>query len=208
MQSRTRRLWERQDRHPGDRARLFRAVGAAVAAERVLYPGCFVDVAASFVFPSVTYVDSDRRAAEFFAETAGVREIVASHAGAGAEPTIRFVPGDYTHDLGLSEGGYDLLVSLYAGFVSEHCTRYLRVDGTLLVNPSHGDAARASIDPRYRLTGVVQSRSGAYRVSTADLDSYLVPRSPVEVTPELLHRTGRGVAYTRSAFAYLFERVA
>ena len=78
---------------------------------------------------------------------------------------MRFIGADYTDPLGLDDGGFDLLISMYAGFISEHCTRYLRVGGTLLVNPSHGDAAMASIDPRYRLTGVVTSRSGGYSVT-------------------------------------------
>lgn len=56
---------------------------------------------------------------------------------------------------------FDLLISLYAGFVSEHCTCHLRNGGLLLVNSSHGDAAMASIDDRYRLVGVVSSRAGA-----------------------------------------------
>ena len=91
--------------------------------------------------------------------------------------------------------------------MSEHCTRYLRPGGTLLVNPSHGDVALASIDSRYELSGVVMSRAGDYRVTTADLDQYLVPKKPVEITTELIERTGRGVAYTKPAFAYLFRRV-
>lgn len=53
----------------------------------------------------------------------------------------------------------------YAGFISEPCTRYLRVGGDLLVTPSHGDGAMATFDPRYELSGVVVSRDGDYRVS-------------------------------------------
>lgn len=206
--ARTFELWARQDQHEGDRWRLFRAVAEAIEARSILYPGSFVDVAPSFVFPSVTYVDSDRRAAAFFADREGVLEIIARHAGAPEHPEVRFIHADYTSDLGLPEGGFDLLVSLYAGFVSEHCTRYLRVGGALLVNPSHGDAAMASIDARYELEGVVLSRAGRYRVSRASLDSYLLPKkSGVEVTRDLLHRTGRGIPYTKSPFAYLFRRI-
>ncbi len=207
MRSLTRDLWAKQDQHPGDRARLFRVVGTAVDAATVLYPGSYVDIAPSFVWPSVTYVDSDRRAAKFFDDTDGVHEILA---GAGFRPSdrrVRFVHGDYTEDLGLAEGSYDLLLSLYAGFVSEHCTRYLRVGGSLLVNPSHGDAAMASIDDRLQLTAVLLSRSGDYSMSRADLDTYLLPKRSVEVTRESLRRSGRGIAYTRSPFAYLFQRV-
>ena len=95
-------------------------------------------------------------------------------------------------ELDLPAASFDLLVSLYAGFVSEHCTDYLKIGGTLLVNPSHGDVAMASIDPRYELSGVVVSRDGDYRVRTEDLSTYLIPKSPVDVTPTTLHDRGRG----------------
>ena len=75
----------------------------------------------------------------------------------------------------------------------------------LLVNPSHGDAAIAAIDPRYRLVGVVQSRSGTYSVSDRNLEAYLIPKRDIEVTADLIHDSGRGVAYTKSPFAYLFQ---
>ena len=207
MKTLTRKLWAKQDQHPGDRLRLFTAVSAAFDISTVLYPGSYVDVAPSFVFDEVTYVDTDRRAARFFSDVDGVDEIIAQQREAGSDTEWRFVPGDYASDLGLPIEHYDLLVSLYAGFVSEHCTRYLRVGGLLLVNPSHGDAAMASIDPRYRLVAVVTSRSGKYSVSRNDLDSYLKPKGPATISAEALHRSGRGVGYTKPAFAYLFQRL-
>jgi hypothetical protein len=76
------------------------------------------------------------------------------------------------------------------------------------VNPSHGDAALASIDDRYELSGVVRSGSGAYSVSTDALHTHLIPKKPVEITVESIERSGRGIAYTKSPFAYLFRRIA
>lgn len=197
-----------QNRTEGDRPRLFAAVADAVGGERVLYPGSFVDLAPSFVWPAATYNDMDRRAQQFFDDRDGVAEILRM---AGVDPnerSIEFAAGDYADDLGLPDASFDVLVSLYAGFISEHCTRYLRVGGVLLVNSSHGDAAMASIDERYRFVGAVLSRSGDYRVVTDRLDRFLVPKRDVEITVDSLHATGRGVAYTTTAFAYLFERVA
>ena len=205
MQDSTRLLWDKQDLHPGDRQRLFTAVGQEIDVVTALYPGSYVDVAASFAFPSVTYVDCDARAAKFFGDADGVDEIIAGHVPAGAERLWSFVGADYTTDLGLPDGGFDLLISLYAGFVSEPCTRHLRPGGWLLVNASHGDAAIASIDPRYRLVGVVQSRSGKYSLSDRNLDSYLIPERDIEVTADLIHDSGRGIGYTKSPFAYLFQ---
>lgn len=204
MNSRTQALWQKQNVHEGDRERLFRAV-RTIGDSAVLYPGSYVDVAASFVFSTVTYVDKDRRAARFFGDEEGVREIIAGHGGP-RPVTVEFIHADYTTDLALDPESFDLLVSLYAGFVSEACTSYLRVGGTLLVVPSHGDVAMASIDSRYELSGTVKSMAGDYQVETDDLDTHLNPKRPVTITPEYLHGHGRHVPYTKSPFAYLFTR--
>lgn len=207
MKPATAELWAKQDQHQGDRWRLFSAVAEAIDAKTVFYPGCYVDIAPSFVFDSVIYLDTDKRTPKFFADTDGVAEIIAAHDGP-TEPDVTFIHGDYTSRLELPDEHVDLLVSLYAGFVSEHCTRHLKIGGTLLVNPSHGDAAMASIDPRYELSGVVVSRTGDYRVDTTDLDAYLIPKKPQDITADSLHSSRRGVGYTKSPFAYLFVRVA
>ena len=199
-------MWAKQDQHTGDRLRLFTAVGAAFPVSSVLYPGSYVDVAPSFVFDDVTYLDADRRAARFFGDQPGVDQIIAQHRQPGSPTKWRFIHADYTSDLPLSDGHFDLLVSLYAGFVSEHCTRQLRPGGYLLVNPSHGDAAMASIDTRYRLVAVVKARSGRYLVSSDQLDAYLTPKRPTTITADSLHASGRGIAYTKPAFAYLFQQ--
>lgn len=207
MLGRTRGLWEKQTRLVGDRTQLFSAIAEAFDAARVLYPGSYVDLTPSFVWPSVTYVDVDRRANQFFADLDGIRELLDENTADASGHTVRFIHADYQEPLDLSDASFDLLISLYAGFVSEHCTRYLRVGGHLLVNPSHGDAAMASIDPRYRLRAVVGDSDGHFAVTSAALDTYLITKRDIDVTVEHLHRTGRGIDYTKSAFAYLFERI-
>ncbi len=210
MLDRTRKLWDKQFTSVGDRSELFGAVADLIDANDVLYPGSYVDLTPSYVWPAVTYVDVDRRANQFFADTDGVAELVAEHGGqrGGAGRSVRFIHADYSDRLDLGDDSFDLLISLYAGFISEHCTRYLRPGGHLLVNSSHGDAAMASIDERYDLAAVVVSRNGHYRTSTANLDSYLIPKRDVEITKDSLHASGRGVAYTKSPFAYLFRRAS
>jgi hypothetical protein len=74
------------------------------------------------------------------------------------------------------------------------------------VNPSHGDAVMASLDPASRLTDVVLSRPGSYSVRRDRLEEYLVPKRDEPITKEGLHQTGRGVAYTKQVFAYLFQK--
>ena len=205
MNDRTARLWDGFNQHPGDRHRLFAAVAGAFDVTAALYPGCYVDITPSFVLDAVTYLDVDRRAGRFFADTEGVDEIIGSHRSGGVTAGWSFLQADYTSSLALPEEHYDLLVSLYAGFVSEHCTRHLRPGGLLLVNPSHGDAAMASLDPRYQLVAAVTSRDAKYAVRQDDLDTYLIPRRETEISRESLHATNRGISYTKPAFAYLFR---
>ena len=210
MQQRTRQMWQKQDQHHevvGDRRRLFQVVGEHISPERVLYPGSYVDLSPSFVFPNVAYVDIDKRANAFFEDQDGIRELIRESAASPKQPQVAFIHADYTSDLGLADASFDLLVSLYAGFVSEACTDALRIGGTLLVNSSHGDVAMADLDPRYQLAGVIQHRSGAYKISATNLDSYLIPKKPQQLTRSSLHRSGRGVAYSKPAFAYLFTRI-
>ncbi|NNF63198.1 MAG: hypothetical protein HKN07_02990 [Acidimicrobiia bacterium] len=208
MKQKTRQLWDKQNQHPGDRQRLFQAVGGVFQIESVFYPGSYVDLAPSFVFPAVTYVDLDKRAAAFFADTEGLNELIDEHASSNHPREFVFIHQDYQQPLALDTEAFDLLISLYAGFVSEYCSQHLRIGGVLLVNPSHGDAALASIDPRFELCGVVLHRSGAYRVSTDALDSYFEPKKPITITRSAVLQLGRGIGYTRSAFAYLFRRVS
>lgn len=205
MRQRTQDLWDEQDRHRGDRLRLFTALHDAIRPTTALYPGSFADIAPSFVIDDVTYVDSDRRAAQFFADVAGVDTIIANHRRAVGPARWRFIHTDYRDPLPVADAQVDLLISLYAGLVSEHCTRYLRVGGALLANASHGDAALAALDPRYELAAVVTARRGDYRVSERDLGRYLVPTDPSHATADHIRRTGRGIGYTRSAFAYVFR---
>lgn len=204
------------DHHTDDRIRLFRAIADTAGSEvvpstRVLYPGSYVDIAPSVWFHDVTYVDTDKRAARFFAQADDVDALIAAKrrsAGGSADlASITFHCADYRDPLPLESDSFGLLISLYAGFISEHCTDLLAVGGRLLVNSSHGDAAMASIDPRYELSGVVVSGGGDYQVDNRDLGSYLEPKRPQSITVDSLHESGRGIAYTRSPFAYLFTKV-
>lgn len=205
MKDKTKKLWEKQDQHKGDRWRLFQAVSVAVPAHRVLYAGSYVDIAPSFVYDDVTYVDMDKRAAAFFADTEGVRQIICDHGG-NVNGRVAFAHGDY-RALDLETESFELLISLYAGFISEPCGHLLRIGGHLLVNSSHGDAALAALDPRFRLVAVITCANGRYRVIDQNVDSYMVPKKPQTITRDSLKKSGRGVAYTKSPFAYLFKRV-
>lgn len=192
----------------GDRSGLFAEMARTWAPQQALYPGSYLDLSPSTAIPSVTYVDTDRRAARYFAD----RDLVAAelegrslpHAGTHVE----FVQGDFTEPLPLARATFDLMILLYTGPAWDHCRHYLCPGGLLLANTSHGDASLAALDPSLELVAAVQHRDHRYRLDTADLSSYLIPRKPEAADSDLIRRSGRGIAYTTSAAAYVFRLIA
>jgi hypothetical protein len=186
----------------GDELGLFREVARFAVVERVLYPGSYLHITPSLVFDDVVYVDTDRKATRFFREIDDVRALVRELRGTPQPVTIAHHGIDYAH-VPERAASFDLLISLYAGFVSEACGWLLRPGGLLLANDSHGDASLAALDPGFELVGAFTRRD---RLRTDELDTYLQPKSGRTTTTDDLRRTGRGVAVTRDAKAYLFRR--
>ncbi len=192
----------------GDRSGLFAALREQWGPTNALYLGSYLDLSPSTAIPSVTYVDTDRRVARHFADPALVAADLQGRTLPGAGVDVAFLAGDYTRSLPLPDASFDLLISLYAGPLWEHCRRYLSQDGLFLANASHGDASLAALDPTLRLVAAVQHRGDTYHLDLGDLDTYLVPTRPASADPEAIRRRGRGVAYTRTAFAYVFRATA
>lgn len=175
------------------------------APANALYPGSYLDLSPSTAIPSVTYVDVDRRAARYFADRDLVAADLDGRTPKGAKPEVTFLHADYTAGLPVPDAAFDLLISLYAGPVWEHCQRYLKPRGLLLANTSHGDASLAALDPRLGLVAAVLHRGEQFQVDRDALDTYLRPKRPEAADPDLIRRAQRGIAYTRSAFAYVFR---
>jgi len=197
--------WSHYRESIGDRSGLFRGLAEQVRIERALYPGSYVDLSPSTAIASVTYVDNDARAARFFAESEAVRAELDGRTRQGAGTQVQFLGADYTKRLTVPEESMDLLISLYAGPVWEHTRRYLRPGGWLLANASHGDASLAALDESLELVAAVHQRADRYRLLTHELGEYLIPKRPETADADLIRSSGRGIAYTRPAFAYLFQ---
>ncbi|PFG21221.1 hypothetical protein [Serinibacter salmoneus] len=195
----------------GDRTPLFAALAEAFEIHRALYLGSYVDLAPSTAIEDVTYVDLDRRAARFFADEDLVRaELVRGGSPAPAAPPVpaprvRFLAADFTQGVDAPQASMDLLISLFTVPAWEACRRYLRPGGYLLANASHGEASLAALDPALTLVAAVEHRDGRYRLVREGLERYLVPKRPEHANAEHIRATGRGIAYTRPAFGYLFR---
>ncbi len=187
---------------------LFAALDKKYEVNRVLYPGCFVHITPSLIFPNVVYVDSDRRAEQFFNDNA-VHSFVNNNRLYEQGPSVSFHKSDYTKDFGENTDQFDLLLSQYAGFVSQACKKYLKKDGMLVANNSHGDAGMASIDPDYQLIAVYKRRNDTeYSISEKNLDSYFIPKSQRHISKAYLEKTQRGIGYTKNASGYIFKKTS
>ncbi|MGC9469833.1 MAG: hypothetical protein ACP5HS_14655 [Anaerolineae bacterium] len=206
-------LYEKYHTSRGDERRgLFEIARDEFGVASGLYPGCFVHVTPSFFIPQMAYVDSDARASCFF-RTGKAAAVISREKVYEVEPEIAFYPEDYTMSLPLDDGSFDLLISQYAGPVSEHCKRYLRSGGILIANNSHGDAGLAHNDRDFELVAVINRRGARFTLSTPDLSEYFVPKTKTlpedrATAREYLMALGRGVGYVKSAADYVFRKVA
>ena len=185
---------------------LFRLLKNEFDISSAIYPGSYIQISPSFIFPTVVYIDSDKNAIRFF-QNESLHEIVKGRKEYSEDPTIVFHGIDYQALVDAYRSQFDLLISQYAGFISGVCKPYLRVGGYLLVNNSHGDAGMASIDPDYQLIAAVHRRSGKYRLSTTSLEDYFIPKKDIKVTRDLLLERKKGIGYTKTAALYLFQIV-
>ncbi len=197
--------WRQYRQSVGDRSSLFGDLKDIWPISHALYVGSYVDLAPSTAFETVTYVDNDPRATRFFADPDLVRAELDGRTRRGAGVEVRFHAADYYQPLPVENGSVDLLISLFTGPAWEHTRRYLRPGGWLLANASHGDASLAALDPSLQLVGVAHEDGDRYRITTDELEEYLIPKRPSSADSDAIRNSGRGIAYTRSAFAYIFR---
>jgi hypothetical protein len=185
---------------------LFRLLKNEYGISNAIYPGSYVQISPSFIYPYVVYIDSDKSAIRFF-QSESLVDYIEECKEYPEDPEIVFHGIDYKNCLDEYKSRFDLLISQYAGFISGVCKPYLRNGGYLLVNNSHGDAGMASIDRDYKLIATVHRPSGKYRLSTTSLEEYFIPKKDISVTRELLLEREKGIGYTKTAALYLFQRL-
>ena len=186
---------------------LFRLIKNKYGVEKTIYPGSFVHISPSFIFPDTVFIDSDRNAKKFFIQNE-LFGFIDKRKEYDEDPKISFYGIDYKKVVSKLIRQFDLLISQYAGFISNTCKEYLKIGGILLVNNSHGDAGLASIDQDYKFIATVHKSNGKYRISEASLGKYFIPKKPIEVTNDLLFEKQKGLSYTKTAHLYIFKRIS
>jgi hypothetical protein len=189
-----------------ERLDLFETIANTYQVQKALYPGSFVHVTPSFVFPEVVYVDSDKQAKHFFSQP-NTRTLITARKTYPQEAKFTFHFADYCHHFDEPFESFDLLISQYAGFVGQHCKPYLKTGGFLLANNSHGDSGLAAMDEEYRLEAVFSERNQKYTICQTNLHEYFIPKSQTQPTRDALIKLQKGIGYTKTADAYLFQKI-
>jgi len=189
-----------------ERLNLFQILDQNFSIKKALYPGSYVHITPSFVFPFVVYSDMDASAKKFFSDQ-WVFDFLMKNRIYKKKSSVQFIFGDYRLGLDFPNQVFDLLISQYAGFVSKYCKLFLKKGGILVCNNSHGDASMASIDPDFRLVAVVSKRNGNYAISDKNLGKYFIPKKPTTITQAYLQEIKRGIGYKKTADNYIFKKL-
>ena len=190
-----------------ERAGLFKALQARYAPVEALYPGSSVHITPSLFFPHVVYVDHSPTAVEFFADMDSIQRYVNRKKHYKQRAYIRFIDQDFTTSLALSSGGFDLLISLYAGGVSRACKGYLKLGGIVVTNNHQHDVDDLVNDASFQLRSVIKNVAGKYRTFDEDLGEFLAAARQGPKAKKYLRSTSRGAAYREDIDSYfVFER--
>lgn len=185
---------------------LFREIKKKFNPKKVLYPGCYVHITPSLVFPDVVYVDSFRKTSAFY-ECLDVKEFIETNKEYSTKSKFVFYQQNYSKDIPEKLKSFDAVLSLYGGLVSQAVKKYLKKNGILICNNSHGDATMASLDSDFELIAVFNRRSDdAFSISNKRLDQYLVPKGRKQITKKELKKTMKGIAYTKTPSGYIFMK--
>ena len=204
-----RRYRETRHGHDQDLLSVFRAVPGLVGVRRVVYPGSYVHVTPSIVFPCVYYVDSVRgfdvamQSNDLLAWLDAHKEYAEPVAVTAMEAAYNRIPPSLF-------ARFDLMISLNAGAVSQECKPLLAPGAHLLANDSHHDASRAWTDADYALVAALGA-DGTVETEEEALRGYFVTRQGQPLTREMLteneQRPPSRARYrmARSADAFLFR---
>lgn len=186
---------------------LFRQLKKRFKIDKVFYPGSYVHLTPSLIFPNVTYADSFKNTFKFF-ESADTLEYLRKNKEYPQEPIFRFYQQNYNKPFKKLNEEFDLVISQYAGFVGQSVKFYLKKGGCLVCNNSHGDATMAALDPDYEFIAVYSRKTDEeFSISDKNLTDYLKPKSGIEPTKKQINKTMKGVAYTKSPSGYIFRKV-
>lgn len=186
----------------GQRDKLYQTVKNNYNIESAMYPGSHIDISPSLYIPKVTYVDSFKGTIKFFSKLDVLEEYINANKAYDQLIILKFIGSDYYADLEIE--AVDLVISQYAGFVSQASKKYIKYGGILLANDSHGDATIAYLDKDFEFIGVVNSNQV---IKCDSLFEYFKFARPRVIDKEKVLKTMKGPNYKVKAANYLFKYI-
>jgi hypothetical protein len=161
----------------------FQLVNDRFSPRKVLYPGSWVHLTPSLVFPYVVYVDSSNIERAF--HDPDLVRYIEKHSTHHGKPEIIFHHADYKSSFGEEKTSFDLLISLSSGLISQSCGSYLKEGGVFFTNDEHYDASLAYTNPGFKLIGVFNTAKN-YIESEEIIQSYFITTKGEPISPEMV----------------------
>ncbi len=172
-----------------------------------IYPGSFVHITPFFYIKEMTYIDSDKRMNKFFSDQA-VIDYINEEKIYDKNPVVSWFQEDYSTKLPIDENKYDILFSFYAGFISQHCKKYLKNNGVLVCNNSHGDASIAYTDSDYTLIGVIKRNGNKFRIEKQNLEYFFQKKDGSIIDTQKVLKRMMGENFSKTGYAYIFRKTS
>ena len=152
--------------------------------ERVLYPGSWIHLSPSLIFPYVVYVDFFSKMKSMFSDPE-LLDYIGTNSEIYGESIIQVHQQDYRDSIDEEKESFDLLISLSSGFVSQYCGLYLKKNGLLLANNEHYDAIRAFADSNFSPVGIF-TLNGKLIQDTKSIHEYFLTKKNELITSEMV----------------------
>lgn len=191
----------------GDRYDVFKGISQQYSIKKALYPGSYVHITPSLIIPEVIYVDTDKKAINFFKKEKEIVDFIENNKMYKESSKIRFEPIDYWEEITVFNGHVDLLISQFAGFVSQACKKYLKKGGILLANDSHGDATMANEDDDFEFVGILKYIKGNYIIESDNLERYFIQRGGKPIDMDKVRKLMKGPKYVIASDYYVFRKI-
>lgn len=179
--------------------------------EKVLYPGSWIHLTPSLIFPFVVYVDFFSKMNSMFRDQELLGYIEA-HSEIKTKPIVKFHKTDYREGINEEKENFDLLISLSSGFVSQYCGSYLKKKGLLFVNNEHYDATKAYTDEKFLPIGIF-THGGRLIQDSQSIQEHFITKKNQQFTSEMVmensKRSPSKAKYKlkKTASFYLFRRL-
>jgi hypothetical protein len=179
--------------------------------KRVMYPGSWIHLTPSLVFPYVVYVDNFAKMESMLSDPE-LLEYIGKYSEIYGELIIKVHQIDYRAEIPEEKTSFDLLISLSSGFVSQYCGLYLKKNGILFVNNEHHDATKAFEDKDFLPIGAFTSNGKLIHQPKSIQEYFLTKKNEVitsEMVTENSKRSPSKAKYKlkKKAQFYLFSRL-